>query len=150
MIHYHVASTTLHESIDEEMVLLNLDSGEYFGLHANGRRFFEVLCKHSTIDDRVACLQSAYFQTRRPFRIWRRHLLVSPKTPIDRHCCTQLTELFRTLNRPVDTAAHRHIVRMTWLPKSLTLQRMLARLDVAATIRTRLLTTEPSFRRTRG
>ena len=60
MIHYHVASSTLHETIDEEMVLLNLDSGEYFGLDANGRRFFEVLCEHSTIDDSVARLQSEY------------------------------------------------------------------------------------------
>ncbi|MDH3378558.1 MAG: PqqD family protein [Gammaproteobacteria bacterium] len=60
MSHYQVASTTLRETIDDEMVLLNLDSGEYFGLDANGRRFFEVLCEHSTIDDSVACLQSEY------------------------------------------------------------------------------------------
>ncbi|MDH3378557.1 MAG: lasso peptide biosynthesis B2 protein [Gammaproteobacteria bacterium] len=84
----------------------------------------------------------AYFQTRRPFHTWRRHLLAIPKSPTDRHCRTQPTELFDTLSRLIDAAANRHIVRMTCLPRSLTLQRMLARLGVTATIRSGLLPTD--------
>ncbi|MFQ5351045.1 MAG: PqqD family protein [Thermoanaerobaculia bacterium] len=53
---FRIPEHVLARKLDDEMVLLNLDSGEYFGLNDTGTRVWELLadgCSRQQIVDRL-------------------------------------------------------------------------------------------------
>ena len=50
---FSVPEHVLARKLDDEMVLLNLDSGEYFGLNDTGTRVWELLADGRTRDEVV-------------------------------------------------------------------------------------------------
>lgn len=50
---FSIPEHVLARKLDDEMVLLNLDSGEYFGLNDTGTRIWELLAGGSACDEVV-------------------------------------------------------------------------------------------------
>jgi hypothetical protein len=50
----------LSRKLDDEMVLLNLESGEYFGLNDTGTRVWELLSNGRSREEVVACLSDEF------------------------------------------------------------------------------------------
>lgn len=50
---FSIPEYVLARKLDDEMVLLNLDSGEYFGLNDTGTRVWELLADGRTSDEVV-------------------------------------------------------------------------------------------------
>lgn len=48
--HFSRSETAMGELVDGELVLLNMDSGEYFGLNPTGTRIWELLGEHGDLD----------------------------------------------------------------------------------------------------
>ena len=44
------SENAMGELVDGELVLLNMDSGEYFGLNATGTRIWALLAEHGDLD----------------------------------------------------------------------------------------------------
>ncbi len=54
---FRIPEHVLSRRLDDEMVLLNLDSGEYFGLNDTGTRVWELLsggCSRQEVVERLA------------------------------------------------------------------------------------------------
>jgi hypothetical protein len=55
-----VPSTVLAREVDGETVLLNLESGVYFGLDAVGTDMWRVLCTGVTLEETAHAIEAAY------------------------------------------------------------------------------------------
>ena len=45
-----ITEDVIYQKVDEEMVLLNLETGIYYGLDPVGSRFLELLLQHDSLD----------------------------------------------------------------------------------------------------
>ncbi len=57
---YRIPDHVLSRKLDDEMVLLNLDSGEYFGLNDTGTRVWELLSDGRSREEVVDCLTEEF------------------------------------------------------------------------------------------
>ena len=57
---FSVPEHVLARKLDDEMVLLNLDSGEYFGLNETGTRVWEMLADGRSREEVVDCLTEEF------------------------------------------------------------------------------------------
>jgi hypothetical protein len=57
---FSIPEHVLARKLDDEMVLLNLDSGEYFGLNDTGTRVWELLADGRDRDEVVDCLTEEF------------------------------------------------------------------------------------------
>ncbi len=57
---FSIPEHVLARKLDDEMVLLNLDSGEYFGLNDTGTRVWELLADGRSRDEVVDCLTEEF------------------------------------------------------------------------------------------
>jgi hypothetical protein len=57
---FSIPEHVLARKLDDEMVLLNLDSGEYFGLNDTGTRVWELLAEGSTSEEIVGRLTEEF------------------------------------------------------------------------------------------
>ncbi len=55
-----VHPSTLHRELQGEAVLLQLDSGEYFGLDEVGQRMWALMVEHGDLDRVVSALAEEY------------------------------------------------------------------------------------------
>ncbi|MFQ5349073.1 MAG: PqqD family protein [Thermoanaerobaculia bacterium] len=57
---FSIPEHVLARKLDDEMVLLNLDSGEYFGLNDTGTRVWELLADGRSRGEVVDCLTEEF------------------------------------------------------------------------------------------
>ena len=57
---YKIPETSVNQKVGDELVILNLESGHYFGLDEIGARMVELIGKHGEVDKVVACLVEEY------------------------------------------------------------------------------------------
>ena len=57
---YKIPETSVNQKVGDELVILNLESGHYFGLDEVGARMVELIGEHGEIDKVVACLTEEY------------------------------------------------------------------------------------------
>ena len=57
---FRIPEHVLSRKLDDEMVLLNLDSGEYFGLNDTGTRVWELLTDGRSREEVVDCLKDEF------------------------------------------------------------------------------------------
>jgi hypothetical protein len=54
----------LIRTVGDELVLLDLQKGVYYGLNATGARIWELLASGLSIDETIACLESEHHASR--------------------------------------------------------------------------------------
>ena len=57
---FRIPEHVLSRELDDEMVLLNLDSGEYFGLNDTGTRIWELLADGRSREEVIDCLTDEF------------------------------------------------------------------------------------------
>ncbi len=57
---FRIPEHVLARKLDDEMVLLNLDSGEYFGLNDTGTRVWELLADGRSRQEVINCLTEEF------------------------------------------------------------------------------------------
>ena len=57
---FRIPEHVLSRKLDDEMVLLNLDSGEYFGLNDTGTRVWELLADGRSRQEVINCLTEEF------------------------------------------------------------------------------------------
>ena len=60
---YKIPETSVNQKVGDELVILNLESGHYFGLDEVGARMVELIGEHGEIDKVVTCLIEEYDAT---------------------------------------------------------------------------------------
>ena len=57
---YKIPETSVNQKVGDELVILNLESGHYFGLDEVGARMVELIGEHGEVDKVVACMVEEY------------------------------------------------------------------------------------------
>lgn len=57
---YKIPETSINQKVGDELVILNLESGHYFGLDEIGARMVELIGEHGEVDKVVACMVEEY------------------------------------------------------------------------------------------
>ena len=57
---YKIPETSINQKVGDELVILNLDSGLYFGLDEVGARMVELIDEHGHVEKVVACMVEEY------------------------------------------------------------------------------------------
>ena len=57
---YKIPETSINQKVGDELVILNLESGHYFGLDEVGARMVELIGEHGEVDKVVACMVEEY------------------------------------------------------------------------------------------
>ena len=57
---YKIPETSVNQKVGDELVILNLESGNYFGLDEVGARMVELIGEHGHVDKVVACMLEEY------------------------------------------------------------------------------------------
>ena len=57
---YKIPETSINQKVGDELVILNLESGHYFGLDEVGARMVELIAEHGHVDKVVACMAEEY------------------------------------------------------------------------------------------
>lgn len=60
MSEYHIAESAIFEKVGDEMVILNMDDGQYYGLDEIGCRMLELIQAHGDIEPVVQQLAIEY------------------------------------------------------------------------------------------
>ena len=63
MSEYRIAESAIFEKVGDEMVILNMDDGQYYGLDEIGCRMLELIQAHGDIDPVVQQLVVEYDTT---------------------------------------------------------------------------------------
>lgn len=57
---YKIPETSVNQKVGDELVILNLETGHYFGLDEVGARMVELLEEHGQVDKVAAILAEEY------------------------------------------------------------------------------------------
>lgn len=57
---YKIPETSINQKVGDELVILNLESGHYFGLDEVGARMVELIAEHGQVNKVVACMAEEY------------------------------------------------------------------------------------------
>ncbi len=57
---YKIPDTSVNQKVGDELVILNLESGHYFGLDEVGARMVELIGEHGEPEKVVACMMEEY------------------------------------------------------------------------------------------
>ena len=57
---YKIPETSVNQKVGDELVILNLESGHYFGLDEVGARMVELIGEHGQVDKVVECMAQEY------------------------------------------------------------------------------------------
>jgi hypothetical protein len=59
-VRLEISSSVIYQNVADEVVLLNLDSQQYFGLNSVGADAWKLLAEHGTLDAVVQGMHKAY------------------------------------------------------------------------------------------